>query len=168
MGSWECLRCICNTDYFLNCNYFCLLRNPKQCGAGACVPQCARAPGMGLPGVRRYQITLPNKANGKEKKKSSNTKEPGESSVFTLHEHVKVLVAPGFPFRWMAPGSSADTDPAWGARCWRGAEPGRSGWTFTFPLAADSGAEWWKINTWEPGGKYFQPLTRECILTRPR
>lgn len=58
--------------------------------------------------------------------------------------------------------------PAWGARCWRGAELGRAGWTFTFPLAADSGAEWWKINTWEPGGKYFQPLTRECILTRPR
>lgn len=25
-----------------------------------------------------------------------------------------------------------------------------------------------KINTLEPGGKYFQPLTRECILTRPR
>lgn len=28
---------------------------------------------MGLPGVRRYQITLPNKANGKEKKKKAAT-----------------------------------------------------------------------------------------------
>lgn len=53
--------------------------------------------------------TLPKNPSKQSKqqggeKKSSNTKELGESSVFTVHEHVKVLVAPGFPLRWMAPG----------------------------------------------------------------
>lgn len=36
------------------------------------------------------------------------------------------------------------------------------------PSRLAGSAEPWKINTWEPGGKYFQALTRECILTRPR